>query len=41
MAASERKSPPFILKKHQDGEEVAKNAKDGAPSRSEEAATEY
>jgi hypothetical protein len=28
----DRKSPPFIPKKHRDGAEVAKSAKDGAPS---------
>jgi hypothetical protein len=32
--ALERKSPPFIPKKHRDGTEVAENAKDGAPSSS-------
>jgi hypothetical protein len=29
---SDRKSPPFIPKRHRDGAEVAKGAKDGAPS---------
>jgi hypothetical protein len=32
MGVADRKSPPFIPKKHRDGAEVAQNAKDGAPS---------
>jgi hypothetical protein len=33
---SDRKSPPFIPKKHRDGAEVAHFAKGGAPSRTED-----
>jgi hypothetical protein len=29
--ALDRKNPPFIPKKHRDGAEIAKGAKDGAP----------
>ena len=32
--AFDRKSPPFIPKKHRDGAEITKGAKDGAPSSS-------